>query len=350
MTKINHEEYEILKGLEDKWKWIARDSNSGNDGRAYAYLEKPFKRDRVGIWSCGKGVHLINVQSFQFIQWEDEEPYSIVKLIKDYEFGKILLAMAEEETVLELGCESEEAEMKKDIEWLKEEVLELKSNSNYEANQTEVEKEIGRLQQWAWNNCVDRVYDLLNQLDEPEVLPEEITEENGMSESEWAEVIDRYKWHLEQEGYVVIEKPTIPEFVIGFLDEKEEYALHELLDNDFIYESHDELARWLYDNDEKTNKEREINLVLAQRYGYTVKEEPLYRARLKVITNEFVASYLRTQSSDAEDRLKALEVGSKYIHEDYRHLSEFTEDELKRLDIWDSEQWEIEKVEENGLN
>ena len=240
--------------------------------------------------------------------------------------------------------------MSKDIEWLKEEVLELKSNSNYEANQTEVEKEIGRLQQWAWNNCVDRVYDLLNQLDEPEVLPEEITEENGLSESEWAEVIDRYKWHLEQEGYVVIEKPTIPEFVIGFLDGKEEYALHELLDNDFIYESHDELARWLYDNDEKTNKEREINLVLAQRYGYTVKEEPLYRARLKVITGEYIASYLRTQSSNAEDRLKALEVGSKYIHEDYRHLSEFTEDELKRLDIWDSEQWEIEKVEENGFN
>ena len=60
-------------------------------------------------------------------------------------------------------------EVKKDIEWLKEEVLELKNNGNVEANQTETEREIGRLQKWAWNNCVDRVYELINQLDEPEV-------------------------------------------------------------------------------------------------------------------------------------------------------------------------------------
>ena len=61
-------------------------------------------------------------------------------------------------------------EVKKDIEWLKEEVLKLQNNGNAEANQTEAEREIGRLQQWAWNNCVDRVYELINQLDGPEVL------------------------------------------------------------------------------------------------------------------------------------------------------------------------------------
>ena len=60
-------------------------------------------------------------------------------------------------------------EVMKDIEWLKKEVLELKNNGNAEANQTEAEREIGRLQKWAWNNCVDRVYELISQLDEPEV-------------------------------------------------------------------------------------------------------------------------------------------------------------------------------------
>lgn len=110
---------------------------------------------------------------------------------------------------------------------------------------------------------------------------QEMIKEYGMPQSDWSELIERYKWHLEQEGYVVIEKPTIPEFVAEFLDGKEEYALYELLDNDFIYENHDELARWLYNNDEDTNKEREFSLVLAQRYGYEVEEEPKYNVEIK---------------------------------------------------------------------
>lgn len=84
--------------------------------------------------------------------------------------------------------------------------------------------------------------------------------------------------------------------------------------------------------------------------GYTVEEEPLYTARLKAITDEYIASYLRTQSSDDENRLNLLEIGNKYIYENYRHLSEFTEDELKVFNIWDSDQWEIEEVEEWSKN
>ena len=79
---------------------------------------------------------------------------------------------------------------------------------------------------------------------------------------------------------------------------------------------------------------------------YEVEKEPLYSARLKVIGDESTPSYLRVQISKAEYRLKALEIGNKYFHEEYWHLSEFTEDELRRLDIWGSEQWEIEEVEE----
>lgn len=99
-----------------------------------------------------------------------------------------------------------------------------------------------------------------------------------------------------------------------------------------------------------TNKN--FSEIVAQAWldGFTIANEPLYRARLKVITDKYIASYLRTQSSDDESRLKALDIGSKYIHEDYRHLSEFTEHELKTLNIWDSDQWEIEEVEDWSKN
>ena len=139
-------------------------------------------------------------------------------------------------------------------------------------------------------------------------------------------------------------KPVIPQFVADHIEEVKANGdslvdAYAILRGVYYYQSR--ILKWMT----KDKKNPEL-FALAWINGYTVEEEPLYRARLKVITDEFIASYLRTQSSDAEDRLKALEIGSKYIHEDYRHLSEFTEDELKGLGIWDSEQWEVEGVEE----
>ena len=138
------------------------------------------------------------------------------------------------------------------------------------------------------------------------------------------------------------ELPVIPKFVAEVIEEHKERGYDVYDSIDLIIETNGgglpSISNWVARNIDKYAR--------AWLDGFTVEEEPLYRARLKVITNEFIASYLRTQSSDAEDRLKALEIGSKYIHEDYRHLSEFTEDELKRLNIWDSEQWEVEELEE----
>ena len=163
MSKINHEEYRTLKSLGDNWKWMARDSNSGNDGRAYAYLEKPFKRDRVGIWSCGKGVHLLNVQSFQFIQWEDEEPYSIQELIDEYfedEYGYFNMKLSRElEEFIEI--EREETEVKKDKEWILERI------ENYIPLH---DKTVG--------DVIEGILEIAKQLDEPEVLSEEWIERN----------------------------------------------------------------------------------------------------------------------------------------------------------------------------
>ena len=225
--------------------------------------------------------------------------------------------------------------MEEIIKWLKEEVSKLRGYAVI------IDGEGGEWEP-VTTVSVEDIYELINQLDKLEVLSQEWIDEKAIHIRGLGNIIEG-----ETIKNLLVPKqelPVIPEFVAEFLDGKEEYALYELLDSDFIYDNHDKLARWLYDNDGETNREREFNLVLAHLYGYEVEEEPLYRARLKVITDEFIASYLCTQSSDAEERLKALEIGSKYIHEDYRHLSEFTEDELKRLDIWDSEQWEIEEL------
>ena len=197
--------------------------------------------------------------------------------------------------------------MKKDIEWIKE----------------KVHKRIDKLPRTYSGLYIDGSRDAyllalkdINQLDEPEVLSHEL--------------------------------PVIPKFVAEWIESRKNN-----------YPS-DVIGAYLRMNETSANEqtrrvlswihETELNrgsFARAWLNGFTVEEEPLYKARLKVITDEFIASYLRTQSSDAEDRLKALEIGSKYIHEDYRHLSEFTEDELKRLNIWDSEQWEVEELEEN---
>lgn len=141
-------------------------------------------------------------------------------------------------------------------------------------------------------------------------------------------------------------KPVIPQFVADWYERHKDNLEKQLQGIAYNLDKYGEMPE-VNDMDKWINEtECPLQTLASLKFGYDVEEEPLYRARLKVITDEFIASYLRTQSSDAEDRLKALEIGSKYIHEDYRHLSEFTEDELKRLDVWGSEQWEVEELEE----
>ena len=77
--QLNEDEKVILRSLPKEYKWIARDLS----GLVYMFIERPEKGQ--AIWyGCGQPVipfyHL-----FQFIQWEDEEPYSIEKLLKGEE-------------------------------------------------------------------------------------------------------------------------------------------------------------------------------------------------------------------------------------------------------------------------
>lgn len=76
---ISEDEKAILRNVPKHYKWIARDLS----GMVYIFIERPEKGQ--AIWyGCGQPMipfyHL-----FQFIKWEDEEPYSIEELLKGEE-------------------------------------------------------------------------------------------------------------------------------------------------------------------------------------------------------------------------------------------------------------------------
>ena len=73
--QLTEDEKAILRNLPKEYKWIARDSS----GMVYIFIERPEKGQ--AIWyGCGQPMipfyHL-----FQFITWEDKEPYSIEDLL-----------------------------------------------------------------------------------------------------------------------------------------------------------------------------------------------------------------------------------------------------------------------------
>ena len=74
--KLTEDEKAILKVLlKEKYKWIARDKN----GCLYVYASKPEKV--ITIWE-GSGLPMMPFNHlFQFIKWEDEEPYLIEDLL-----------------------------------------------------------------------------------------------------------------------------------------------------------------------------------------------------------------------------------------------------------------------------
>ena len=65
----------ILRSLPKEYKWIARDLS----GLVYIFIERPEKGQTIW-YGCGQPMtpfyHL-----FQFIQWEDDEPYLIEELL-----------------------------------------------------------------------------------------------------------------------------------------------------------------------------------------------------------------------------------------------------------------------------
>ena len=87
---LSDDEYIILKNLDKQWKWIARDD--GYSCILHVYNMKPTKDNYS--WKCigclSEKMKLFN-HLFQFVKWEDDEPYKIEKLLAAYEeneYGK----------------------------------------------------------------------------------------------------------------------------------------------------------------------------------------------------------------------------------------------------------------------
>src|SRR5699024_9955381 len=165
MPKINQEEYEVLKELDDKYKWIARNYN----GALITYTDKPMKNPNLYWDSFGERME---DRLFQFIQWEDEEPHSIQGLIHDYEYktGTFDWATAFQSA---LHGESVEKEVK-DLEWMKDQLeKDYADGKRVQSRIKDGEKIEGIDIKSYWRgsqtaNYIARCY--LEDLDEPETL------------------------------------------------------------------------------------------------------------------------------------------------------------------------------------
>ena len=77
--QLTENEKAILRNVPKEYKWIARDLS----GMVYIFIERPEKGQFIW-YGCGQPmIPFYNL--FQFIQWEDEEPYSIEELLKGEE-------------------------------------------------------------------------------------------------------------------------------------------------------------------------------------------------------------------------------------------------------------------------
>ena len=180
MPKINQEEYEVLKGLDDKYKWIARDEDRG----LYAFTKKPVKKDGPSSywWDADpySALGLFDeIHLFQFIQWEDEEPYDIQELIEEYLYdNQPKLFIDGQEQSFEFIEESEEKEVKKDIEWLKKWIYEYED----EIGSWLGDKHTGDYFSTRLHGSLSAIKEIrekLNQLDEPETLSEDWIQEHS---------------------------------------------------------------------------------------------------------------------------------------------------------------------------
>lgn len=77
--KLTDDEKAILRNIEPKFKFIARDE----DGELYVYREKTIKKGDIWTDHCGNANFRAFNHLFQFVKWEDEEPWNISDLLED---------------------------------------------------------------------------------------------------------------------------------------------------------------------------------------------------------------------------------------------------------------------------
>lgn len=76
---ISDDEKAILRNLDDELKWIARDKN----GDFFARDIKPIKSNNGWVSIGGSIYDMPFPKLFQWIKWEDDEPYYIPDLLKE---------------------------------------------------------------------------------------------------------------------------------------------------------------------------------------------------------------------------------------------------------------------------
>ena len=339
MSKIDGKEYMILKNLkEDNCKWIFRDKSIyGRNGELWASAGDFYKNERERRWfSFKKGVSYgVDNNLFQFIQWEDEKPHNIAELIKEYEietgmrydFGKIKVVDIDTSKLATKNGyiyvkESEELEVKKNIEWANGEIKKVRDLLNNKRYEEEVDDfTTGVL------SGLKKALEILDQLDEPETLSQEwlvehsynvhllgtpdvetvavprddlegllvptlsemetveITEEQAMewldnndfychatAETVLANAVDKGELGYYGTKYSVVEKPTIPRFIAEAIEEDKEAGCDVYDSIYFIIETNGggvpSISDWVAKNIDKYAR--------AWINGYTVEEQKYY--------------------------------------------------------------------------
>ena len=330
MPKINQEEYEVLKGLDDKWKWIARDKDNTlvmGAGKNERYLDGWFPPENIGDSLVADEINAVKVISewgnlFQFIKWDDEDPHNIQELIEEYENSPEYVTYISNERTRILSNDL----------W-----------SKLESEETEV-KNIEELKSWFEDDKLyvgEYVKHKINQLDEPEVLS-----------SDW---IDEHKenWQgLSITGYSVPEKdlqnllvpkqelPVIPQFVAEWIEETKPYKTLRVA---FEYiaqrkrDNHDDkLAFWVEEGNSETFARAWLD-------GYEIEQEPKYYAKIKGHENIGSNDKYWNYNTDMEE----LSIGDSEVHPNV--ISEYTikatKDEWANLGINDDNA-DFVKVEE----
>lgn len=79
--KLSDAERVILENIDKDYKWICRDENMN----IYVFDLKPSKDEEYDCWDSDEGIgerlEVFN-HLFQFIKWEDEQPYNIEELLE----------------------------------------------------------------------------------------------------------------------------------------------------------------------------------------------------------------------------------------------------------------------------
>ena len=159
--------------------------------------------------------------------------------------------------------------MKKDKEWLKEQVAHEQNDGLYFRE---------NYSQYDYFVDVEDLLPLIDQLGEPETLSQKWINENKVARiNNLRKMTTSHVVSVEKLKNLLVPKqdePVIPQFVANYIEKWKNGGLtmSEWFDFNYGNEEDDEVSKWLYDNDYEENMKREHLLIDAIRYGYEVEE------------------------------------------------------------------------------